>query len=163
MPIFRDSSYLNAMASTRAQGEVVDEKKEKPARSKAKRKMRSKAQTPSKRRLTTPAQAQPYSGFYEHKEQDRADLARVLDCILNYHPSKREVAQIQVNHVKKQSQAVLESEDKRRVEMLKCDVDVKRGRGEVQLLLERMLARQTMRKDGISNDDIEVVLPLKEP
>ncbi|KAF4144822.1 hypothetical protein GN958_ATG05990 [Phytophthora infestans] len=81
MPIFRDSSYLNAMASTRAQGEVVDEKKEKPARSKAKRKMRSKAQTPSKRRLTTPAQAQPYSGFYEHKEQDRADLARVLDCV----------------------------------------------------------------------------------
>lgn len=73
------------------------------------------------------------------------------------------MAQIQVNHVKKQSQAVLESEDKRRVEMLKCDVDVKRGRGEVQLLLERMLARQTMRKDGISNDDIEVVLPLKEP
>ncbi|KAF1793546.1 hypothetical protein GQ600_26478 [Phytophthora cactorum] len=33
-----------------------------------------------------------------------------------------------------------------RAEMSKCDIEVMRGRGEVQLLLERMLARQTMKR-----------------
>ncbi|KUF79840.1 hypothetical protein AM587_10014666 [Phytophthora nicotianae] len=199
VPIFRDSSYLNTMASARYQIEVTEDNREKPARLKAKRKTRKEVHRPGKRRLVQTTEVKSYAGVHEDEEEDRDEVARVLNCVRrttygnipgneldlsggdngfqrtdhcqlvirdsdSQLPSEdqQQIAEIKVNHVKKQSQAVLEHEDKMRAEMLECDVEVKRGRGEVQLLLERMLARQTMRKDGIPNDEIDVVLPLKE-
>ncbi|ETM02593.1 hypothetical protein L917_00973 [Phytophthora nicotianae] len=181
VPIFRDSSYLNTMASARYQVEVTEDNREKPARLKDKRKTRKEVHRPGKRRLVQTTEVKSYAGVHEDEEEDRDEVARVLNCVRrttygnipgneldlsgdSQLPSEdqRQIAEIKVNHVKKQSQAVLEHEDKMRAEMLECDVEVKRGRGEVQLLLERMLARQTMRKDGIPNDEIDVVLPLKE-
>ncbi|KAG3193421.1 hypothetical protein PC128_g10151 [Phytophthora cactorum] len=200
MPIFRDSSYLNAMPSLTNADEVMDDNKVKSPRSKAKRKMRKEVQGPSKRRLTTSAEAEPYSGIHEDEQEDRAEVARVLNCVRRTTYSKipgielnlsggqdrfqridhcqlvlrdsdaqlpseyqRQMADIKVNHAQKQSEAVLKNEDKMRAEMSKCDIEVMRGRGEVQLLLERMLARQTMKKEGIAKDEIDIILPLKEP
>ncbi|KAG6947030.1 hypothetical protein JG687_00016368 [Phytophthora cactorum] len=175
MPIFRDSSYLNAMPSLTNADEVMDDNKVKSPRSKAKR-------------------------IHEDEQEDRAEVARVLNCVRRTTYSKipgielnlsggqdrfqridhcqlvlrdsdaqlpseyqRQMADIKVNHAQKQSEAVLKNEDKMRAEMSKCDIEVMRGRGEVQLLLERMLARQTMKKEGIAKDEIDIILPLKEP
>lgn len=75
---------------------------------------------------------------------------------------QRQVAEIKLEHVKKESKAVLENDDKMRAAMLECDIEVKRERGQVQLLLEKVLARQTMKKEGVPNEEIDSILPLKE-
>ncbi|EGZ20962.1 hypothetical protein PHYSODRAFT_377461, partial [Phytophthora sojae] len=73
---------------------------------------------------------------------------------------QRQVAEIKLEHVKKESKAVLENDDKMRAAMLECDIEVKRERGQVQLLLEKVLARQTMKKEGVPNEEIDSILPL---
>ncbi|KAE8896756.1 hypothetical protein PF002_g5000 [Phytophthora fragariae] len=75
---------------------------------------------------------------------------------------QRQMAEIKLDHVKKESKAVLENDDKMRAAMLECDIEVKRGRGQVQLMLEKVLARQTMKKEGVPKEEIDSVMPLKE-
>ncbi|KAF1793545.1 hypothetical protein GQ600_26477 [Phytophthora cactorum] len=63
------AGYLNAMPSLTNADEVMDDNKVKSPRSKAKRKMRKEVQGPSKRRLTTSAEAEPYSGIHEDEKK----------------------------------------------------------------------------------------------
>jgi hypothetical protein len=94
--------------------------------------------------------------WFQHKDE-RAMIVRDLDAPLP--PDvRRQVADVKLQHAKKSSQAVLEHEDK----MMACDVEVKRGRGQVQLILEKVLAREAMKKQGVPKEEINDMLPLKK-
>ncbi|KAG6617854.1 uncharacterized protein IUM83_09621 [Phytophthora cinnamomi] len=200
-PVLRHSSYLDAMAASKAnaaegdQAATDSDDKAKSVCAKQKRRPKKKdASRPSKQRRVSSTEMNinevdekyprkphvvncvrrsttfgaMHDGDMDFNAVDRWLRTDQCELVVRNPDAQlpcdfqRQVAEIKLDHAKKESKAVLESDDKMRTAMMECDLEVKRRRGQVQLLLERVLARQTMKKEGVPKEEIDTVIPLKE-